>query len=627
MREASSYLFWRLGRRLTRFLLRSHSDSELHGLRLAVIAMLQYPKTLLLMLGAGLMAAVFEGGTLGFLGLSVSVLTSETVSLPVDLPKSLEVWFAEVAHKTSREKLFFGMVGAAISAQIAMSLLSYISKLAQINLAYAVQGNSQEKALKHALEMSYDSVTKYPAGKMGLLVEQSGGLSMVVSEIGKLSRAVMMVVGYMTIMLVMSWQLMLSVVAITFVVWVAITKLAKTIKRLAHQSVVGEVDMWRWTIEFVNASKLTRIFSNQQVVKETIDEARFRRIAAERKSSRISSAILPVFEVVTVSGAGLFLVIGYLISGASAVEVVPSLFVFVLVFFRLKPQMKMLNDFRLTLGKLLPRLELVVGLLDERMKIFEKVGGKEISGFRQGLEFAGVSFSYPGSDVKVLSNISFSLDKGDTLAIVGPSGSGKTTLVNLLLGLYSPTGGSILVDGEPLECLSLRHWRDRIGVVEQDVLLINASIKENITFGRPDLEFAAIQECARIAHAGKFIEELEAGYQTNVGDGGLRLSGGQKQRIALARALARSPDLIVLDEATSALDIESERVIQNAFKEMHKKKTILMIAHRLATIATANKVLVLNKGAIVEQGGFDELRNLGGEFTRMWESQWVDGQG
>jgi len=331
--------------------------------------------------------------------------------------------------------------------------------------------------------------------------------------------------------------------------------------------------------------------------------------------------ITPAFEVVTVFGAGLFLTLGYLLAGDSAIEVVPKLFVFVLVFFRIKPQILLLNNLRVSINKLLPQLEIVGEFLHPKNRSFERVGGDVFAGIKQNIEFKKVSFSYPGNGIRELSNINFRIEKGDTVALVGPSGSGKTTISSLLLGLYQPTEGQILVDGVDISTLDLASWRPRVGVVDQDVFLLNATIAENIAFGRSHQEREVIQRAAQEAGADKFIEDLADGYETLIGDRGVKLSGGQRQRISLARALMGNPELLILDEATSALDSLSEQLVQDAVEKLHYKVTILVIAHRLSTIENADNIVVLESGKIVEDGTKAELLVNDGYFAQIWGLQ------
>ena len=598
------------------------SENEKEGFKIAFRYLLQRQGMLTVMLLSGILAAGFEGGTLGLLGLAVSVLSGEAGVLGVDQPRFIENIITHTKpYAGSAAGLFLFLIGLAVVAQILKSLLVYISTVAQINLAYGLQGHAQDRATHFVMALSYSEITEYPAGKLVSLVDQAGIISNVVSELSKATRAVFMVTAYLMVMLVISPVLTLISIAIFGVLMLSINQIIKKLKELSRRSFVGSIDTIRWAVEYIGAPRLLRIFSSERYAEDKIREARYRRIRADKKSNLIISMITPAFEVVTVFGAGLFLTLGYLLAGDSAIEVVPKLFVFVLVFFRIKPQILLLNNLRVSINKLLPQLEIVGEFLHPKNRSFERVGGDVFAGIKQNIEFKKVSFSYPGNGIRELSNINFRIEKGDTVALVGPSGSGKTTISSLLLGLYQPTEGQILVDGVDISTLDLASWRPRVGVVDQDVFLLNATIAENIAFGRSHQEREVIQRAAQEAGADKFIEDLADGYETLIGDRGVKLSGGQRQRISLARALMGNPELLILDEATSALDSLSEQLVQDAVEKLHYKVTILVIAHRLSTIENADNIVVLESGKIVEDGTKAELLVNDGYFAQIWELQ------
>jgi subfamily B ATP-binding cassette protein MsbA len=235
--------------------------------------------------------------------------------------------------------------------------------------------------------------------------------------------------------------------------------------------------------------------------------------------------------------------------------------------------------------------------------------------------FERVSFEY-NKDVPVLKNVSFTAPAGTTTALVGSSGSGKSTLISLVMAFNRPLSGRILVDGRDLTTVRLRDYRSQIGVVLQDNFLFDGTIAENIRYGRPDATAEEIQKVSRIAHADEFIEGFDAGYDTIVGERGVKLSGGQRQRVAIARAILADPRILVLDEATSSLDSESEALIQDGLRSLRRGRTTFVIAHRLSTIRSADQILVIEAGEIVERGTHDELLALGGRYRTLYDKQY-----
>ncbi len=248
--------------------------------------------------------------------------------------------------------------------------------------------------------------------------------------------------------------------------------------------------------------------------------------------------------------------------------------------------------------------------------------GKAEAGAIQGrVEFRQVTFSYdPG--VPVLKEVSFVAPRGTTTALVGTSGSGKSTLVSLVMAFNHPDSGAILVDGRDLGTLRLRSYRSRLGIVLQDNFLFDGTILENIRFAKPDADEAAVREAARVAHCDEFALRFELGYQTVVGERGVKLSGGQRQRVAIARAILADPAILILDEATSSLDSESESLIQDGLARLRRGRTTFVIAHRLSTITSADQILVLEAGEIAEQGTHDELVALGGRYHALYQRQY-----
>jgi ATP-binding cassette subfamily B protein len=241
------------------------------------------------------------------------------------------------------------------------------------------------------------------------------------------------------------------------------------------------------------------------------------------------------------------------------------------------------------------------------------------------IDFRNIVFSYKGKDKKeekeVIHNISLHIHPDETVAFVGKSGSGKTTLTKLLMRFYAPQSGNIYIDGKNLKDVKLSDLRKAIGIVPQDPILFNETIKFNIAYGKPESSLEEIESAAKKASLDDFIQSLPQKYDTIVGERGIKLSGGQRQRLAIARAILYNPEIIVFDEATSQLDSENERTIQNALDNLKKKKTTIIIAHRLSTVMKADRIIVFDEGRIVEEGKHEELMKNNGIYSHLWELQ------
>jgi subfamily B ATP-binding cassette protein MsbA len=265
--------------------------------------------------------------------------------------------------------------------------------------------------------------------------------------------------------------------------------------------------------------------------------------------------------------------------------------------------------------------------MDSKDEVREKPGAKALPPFSQNIRFENVCFSYDGDGEparEILSDVTLEVRAGEILALVGSSGAGKSTLVHLVPRFFDVTAGRLLIDGRDVRDATLSSLRSQIGIVTQDTVLFNDTLRNNIAYGQPSVSQKAVESAARAALAHDFIMELPAGYQTVIGERGLRLSGGERQRIAIARALLKNAPILILDEATSALDSESEALVQSALQNLMAGRTVVVIAHRLSTVRRADRIAVLENGTIADIGPHDELMKKLGTYRRLYELQFAE---
>ncbi len=350
------------------------------------------------------------------------------------------------------------------------------------------------------------------------------------------------------------------------------------------------------------------------------NEAYFR---TNMKSTQVSSITSPVLEAVGVIGvAGIIWYGGsQVINGAMTPG---TFFSFLTAVFLMYTPIKRLASANNTIQQALAAADRVFNVLDVSTEAARDTGTRALSGVASTIELRNVSFRYDGVESAALQDVSLAVNTGEVLAIVGSSGAGKTTLVNLIPRFYDPTAGAILIDGVDLREIRLAALRQRIGIVSQETLLFDDSVRNNIAYGKDQVEDGAIIEAAQAAYAHDFIARLPNGYDTLIGENGVKLSGGERQRLAIARALLRNPPILILDEATSSLDTESERMVQMALANLMKGRTTFVIAHRLSTVQRADRIAVLADGRLVELGRHEDLLESGGVYQRLYQMQFQD---
>tara|TARA_B100000315_G_scaffold78363_1_gene71689 strand:+ start:479 stop:2317 length:1839 start_codon:yes stop_codon:yes gene_type:complete len=294
---------------------------------------------------------------------------------------------------------------------------------------------------------------------------------------------------------------------------------------------------------------------------------------------------------------------------------------FILVLFAMLAPIKTLGTVNITIQNSLAAAERVFKVIDSKPDINDKPDAKEIESFSEEIRFDNVSFDYGEKSVPVLKNVSFSISKGSVVALVGRSGSGKSTIADLIPRFYDTTSGSLKIDGEDIREYKLSNLRKMMGIVSQEVILFNDTVKNNISYGQPETKETDIISAAKSANVMEFIDSLPEGLDTVIGERGIKLSGGQKQRLSIARAIIKNPSVLILDEATSSLDSESEKLVQQAIEQLMKDRTVLVIAHRLSTVKNADEIVVLEKGQVVEMGNHETLIKKGQTYHKLYTNQ------
>lgn len=424
----------------------------------------------------------------------------------------------------------------------------------------------------------------------------------------------------LVLVLIYDWRMTLVALVVLPLMGYPVVRLGKRLRKASTRSQEQTAEAANLLKESVTGVKVIQAFSMERIAVERFLIALARLFRVDLQAGRAAAASGPIVEVVgAIAGGVLFYVAG---SGIAAGTIDPGNFVVVLGGLTfLFMSARRLNQVNVEVQQALAAAGRVFAMVDWPREISERPDALELAGEPGEIHFDNVDYAYPGSDGPALKGIDLRLRRGETVALVGPSGAGKTTLANLMLRFADPTAGAVRLDGRDLREFKLGTVRAQTGLVTQETILFDETVHANIAAGRVDASLDEVRAAATAAQADGFVSALPEGYETRLGEDGARLSMGQRQRLTIARALFKDPPFLVLDEATSALDAESENQVQEALKKLMAGRGSLVIAHRLATIREADRIVVLDRGSIVEQGDHRSLLELGGLYARLHELQ------
>jgi subfamily B ATP-binding cassette protein MsbA len=429
------------------------------------------------------------------------------------------------------------------------------------------------------------------------------------------------VVSFAALTVIINWKMALGALILLPLVAIPMVRVGRALRKLSKKSQEKMADINSLLVETFAGVRIVRAFGAEgiEVAKFKKQNHEYYRIAM--KSIKRILILGNATELMGVTAALFFIFYAgrQVINGALSFGVFA---LFMAVFLSLIKPFKKLSQVNSIMQQAVAASARIYEILDTPVIIKEKPGAKELSAFKNNIVFENVWFSYADQDI--LKEINLEVKKGEMLAIVGPSGVGKTTLVDLIPRFYEPKKGRVIIDGMDIRDLTFKSLRQHIGMVTQETILFNDTIKANIAYGKPDAPQEEIEQAAIQAHAHEFIRNFPLGYDTVIGDRGAKLSGGERQRLAIARALLKNPPILILDEATSQLDSESERIVQQALDRLIKGRTVFVIAHRLSTVRNAHRIVVLEKGRIVEEGNHSSLLDKDGLYKRLYQLQEIE---
>ncbi len=600
-----------------------HDISSIRALRFLVRRMLEHPRAFGAVVLFGLVAASSELLSIALLMPFVESLRGEGGSLSQQFPL---VGFLSPYFEGLRliDKIRLIAV-ALLGVELVKGCSRFISNVYSSRLQFRINSDLQMRVMDQLLAAGRGYLHRQKLSNVYTILNTytyNTGFS--VLSLASIVPDLFMIAISMVVLFTISAPLTLITLVLAAVVSVSLGRMSRLAQIYGRQNLQQQLFINQQGIEILNGMDVIRLFDRKGAVRKKYDELVQCLRITRCQQGFLTALLSPLTTVLLALTITLILVASTFFLQREAEFWIGILLVFLVVFARLGGPLAKINLSRSQLMTLFPAVLALEDFLISPEKENLSDGTEEFEELEREIRFDRVSFNYGKAENEVLREVSLAIPRGKTTAIVGGSGSGKSTLVALLGRLHEPTGGRILIDGRDLRQIRSASWHRRIGVVSQSIFLFNETIRDNIRFGRPEAGDEEVERAAVKANAHQFILEMPEGYDTVVGDRGVRLSGGQAQRVSIARALLVRPQLLILDEATSSLDSQSERLVQEAIQQISHEYTLLVVAHRLATVRQADNIVVLHEGQVVEQGTHQELIGRKGYYWQYAQLQNLD---
>ena len=554
---------------------------------------------------------------------TLNEVAKPTFSLSIDFVKNSFNYYFGLIFKQYGQSGALKFVCAVIVVSVFLAnVFKYWSQRVLTNMRTYVVKNIRESLFRKITQLHVGYFQNQRKGDLmsSLSNDVNEIENSVVSSVQVVFREPLMIIGYVILLFTMSVKLTLFTLIVLPISGLVITTISRQLRRQAKtgQELLGNI--LSIIEETISGIRIIKAFNAQPYVQQKFDaqNGAYRGVLKSMWNKRELAS--PVSEFLGVS-----VVVGVILYGGQLVldnqsELNASEFItYIVLFSQVLVPAKNISSAVTNIQRGIASGERIFTILETEIAVTEKTNAVEIDEFKSGITYKNVSFKY--ADTDVLKKINLTIDKGKTVALVGQSGAGKSTMADLLPRFYDVTGGAILIDGVDVRDLKINNLNSLMGIVTQESILFNDTVFNNIAFGMQHVSEQAVIDAAKIANAHEFIVKMDNGYYTNIGDRGGRLSGGQRQRLSIARAVLKNPPILILDEATSALDTESERLVQDAIKNLMKNRTSVVIAHRLSTIQHADLIVVMQHGEIIETGKHADLIALQGVYFKLSEMQ------
>lgn len=566
------------------------------------------------------LSAVFDGVSLGMMvPLADRVLTNKKIIIPTKLPDFL-AGFVDKINNTPPEILLNYMVFAVLILFLLKGIFGFFQSYLMSDIGQRVIRDIKAQLYAKIQSLSLNYFTHKRGGEL---------MSRITNDVKVVENAVsygstdliyqsLQVIIFAIVIFFIYFKMALIVFVFLPLISFPIIRVGKALRKLSKRSQEKIADTNSLLYETIMGARVVKAFNMEEYEVNKFNQVNSDYYKICMKTIKRSLLLNPSTEFLGV-------IAGVLVFFWGGREVIAGRLSFGIFGLFLGSLLSLIRPFK-KLSQVnalnqqgMAASERIHEVLETEASVKEPISAKILSSFKKQIKFNDIWFSY--ADTQILKGINLDVEYGQMLAIVGPSGSGKSTLVDLIPRFYDPQKGSVLIDGVDIREFSLKSLRSQVGIVNQETMLFNDTIRANIAYGKPNASFKEIEDAAKKAHAHDFILNCPQGYQTIIGDRGVMISGGERQRIAIARALLKDAPILILDEATSQLDSTSERIVQEALDRLVSGRTVFMIAHRLSTVRNAHRIVVLDKGLMVEQGTHSQLLEKGGLYKRLYDSQ------
>jgi len=566
------------------------------------------------------MVGVFEAGRTALLKSIIDILSGNTNIANAGLAARIDV----THYLPSKANALPLIAGLLVLFTIIRGTSEYFSSVLMWRIGVGAVVDLRQRLYDHILQQSAEFFTEHPTNALtSHIISDAEKVQVAVSTLlADLLREGLTFLALLALVFMLNWRLTLAIVVVGPLIYFLTVKFGRRLRRIAHSTQEGTEDVLDIAQETISGHRIVNAFGMEKFEQRKFRQALLHLARTQVRAARVVYLSSPILELLGVLIAAGFLLYAREVIAAGAMTI-GTFAAYIVAMLQMYDPLRKISRIQNYFQQSFAATTRIYKLLDTHTEKRDRPGAVELAPLSEQVRFQRISFKYQDSNDWILKDVSFNVERGEVVALVGLSGAGKSTLTNLLMRFYDPTQGEIVIDGIDIRDAKLASLRSQIALVTQEVILFNDTIIDNIAYGGAGFDRERIEAAAHAAYAHDFIIE-RGGYDTLIGERGIKLSGGERQRVAIARAILKNAPILVLDEATSALDTQSERLVQRALANLMQGRTTIVIAHRLTTIHRADKIVVLDRGRVTDIGTHEQLMSRGGIYRDLYELQFSD---